>query len=214
MIEKKKIAKCKHEQIKISDLGEMDWVIFCVPISSLENVLEKTALHLKKGCLVMDVCSVKVLPCRWLEKHCPENVRLLGTHPMFGPDSSKQGLSGLQIVLCPIRISRSKLLQVKKVFQKIGLEIVVTTPREHDKEAAKSLALVHFLGRALNEVGLGKQRISTLGFERLLAVNETVTNDTWQLFKDMQCYNQYAKMMRKKFLKGCERIEKKIGKRR
>lgn len=192
----------------------------------------------------MDVCSVKVWPCRWLEKYCPDDVEILGSHPMFGPDSalhrmvqgttlnrmvqgSAQGrkkhlmidgkflcLEGLQIVFCPLRISQKKLEETEKVFRRLGLEIVEADPKEHDKQTAKSLALVHYLGRALGKMKIKKQKISTLGFERLLAVNETVNNDTWQLFKDMQEYNPYGAGVRKKFQESCQEIEKMIKKRK
>ena len=35
-----------------------------------------------------------------------------------------------------------------------------------------------------------------------MAVNETVNNDTWQLFWDMQQYNPEAGKIRKKFIKA------------
>ncbi|MCK5591735.1 MAG: prephenate dehydrogenase/arogenate dehydrogenase family protein, partial [Candidatus Pacebacteria bacterium] len=105
---------------------------------------------------------------------------LLGSHPMFGPDSAKSGLRGLSIVLCPIRIKKNNLSKVIKVFKKLKIKIIITTASDHDKQTGNSLALVHFLGRAMAAAGLEDQEIDTLGYRRLLAVNETVNNDTWQ----------------------------------
>jgi prephenate dehydrogenase len=211
VVEKKKVSQRGVRQIGIEQLGEMDWVILAVPISELENILKKIKDFLKKGCLVMDVCSVKVRPCKWMQKQLGKDVEILGTHPMFGPDSAKYGLKGLQIIVCPLRISQERLGQVKNFFKKLDLKIIMTTPRDHDKQAAKSLSLVHYLGRVLGKMGIEKQQISSMGFERLLTVNETVTNDTWQLFFDMQQYNPYAKDVRKKFRKSCDDLEKMIG---
>lgn len=202
------------KKINYSDLKEADWIIPAVPISELQNVLKKINQYLKEGSLVMDVCSVKVYPCKWLKKHISPRADIMGTHPMFGPDSAKNGLKGLQIVLCPIRISSSKLKIIKDIFKKLELKIIKTTPKEHDKQTAKSLALVHYLGRALAEAGIKKENISTLGFQRLLAVNETVNNDTWQLFLDMHNYNPYAENIRNNFIRSLEKINSKIKSRR
>lgn len=214
VLDKKKIAKRGVRQISYRQLSDMDWVIIAVPISAMENVLQKAKPFLKQGCLVMDVCSVKVYPCRWMKKYLNNDVEVLGTHPMFGPDSAKYGLKGLQIVLCPLRISRKRLKKVRSVFKSLELKVITTTPEEHDKQAARSLSFVHYLGRVLGEMKVGKQKISSMGFERLLTVNETVTNDTWQLFYDMQKYNPYAKKERGKFRKCCDRTEKRINRKR
>ncbi|MCK5511065.1 prephenate dehydrogenase/arogenate dehydrogenase family protein [Candidatus Parcubacteria bacterium] len=208
--ESKQLKKQAIKQINIKNLDNIDWVIPAVPISSLVGVLKKMSPYLKKGSLVMDVCSVKVNPCRWLKKYLPKNVELLGSHPMFGPDSAKSGLSGLSIVLCPIRIKKNNLSKVIKVFKKLKIKIIITTASDHDKQTGNSLALVHFLGRAMAAAGLKDQEIDTLGYRRLLAVNETVNNDTWQLFLDMHRYNPYTDKIRKNFINILNELDQKI----
>jgi len=199
-----------NNRIQFSDLKNMDLVIPAVPISKFEEVVKSINPYLKQGSLVMDVCSVKVEPCRWLKKHIDKNIEILGSHPMFGPDSIKGGYENLQIVLCPIRISAKKLQLVKSIFRDLELKIISATPKEHDRQSAKSLALVHFVGRGLDSAKIKKQNISSLGFERLLTVNETVCNDTWQLFIDMTNYNPYAQVVRDKFIKSLISLNKKI----
>lgn len=210
VIHPRKIINRSIKQIKYQDLKNIDWVIPAVPISVLPAVLKKMSPYLKDGSLVMDVCSVKVRPCQWLKQYLPKDVELLGTHPMFGPDSAKHGLKNLQIIFCPVRISLSRLRQISDIFKKIQLNVITTTPKNHDQQAAKSLALVHFIGRALSEIKIKKQRISSLGFERLLSVDETVTNDTWQLFYDMHKYNPYAKKMRASYMGALHNIDKMV----
>ena len=158
----------------------------------------------------MDVCSVKLKPCQWLKKNIGNKVEILGTHPMFGPDSAKYGFKGLQVVLCPIRVSNKKLKLIRDIFLDLELKIIEATPRMHDMEAAKSLALVHFIGRSLSEAKVAEQSISSVGFERLLTVNETVCNDTWQLFIDMNKYNPYARKIRDKYIKSINKLNTKI----
>jgi prephenate dehydrogenase len=112
--------------------------------------------------------------------------------------------------LCPLKISNDNLNKFKDILNKFEVKIIETSPADHDQQAAVSLALVHFIGRGLQEFGVAKQQITSLGYERLLKVNETVTNDSWQLFLDMQKYNPYTKEIRQKFIKSLKKVNKKI----
>ena len=198
------------EYVSLEKVCECDWIILAVAISATEMMIKKIAPLVKKGSLVMDVCSVKVLPAKWLQAYLPQEVELLATHPMFGPDSAKEGTSGLQWVICPLRIGSGRLGEVKEVMRGLDVNVIETTPEDHDQQTAISLALVHFIGRGLAEFGFKDQPIKTLGFERLLKVNETVTNDSWQLFLDMQNFNPYTEKIRQKFIKSLKNVDKKI----
>ncbi|MDD5731682.1 MAG: prephenate dehydrogenase/arogenate dehydrogenase family protein [Patescibacteria group bacterium] len=185
---------------ELDELKKADLVFISVAMSATEEVIKKIKGYLKPGSVVADVCSVKVLPCQWLVDNMPENVSLLGTHPMFGPDSIKNGMIGRQIVLCPLRIPEEKLNEIRQIFQKIGLEIIETTPQDHDQQSAYSLAMVHFIGRGLEKLDLNGIKIRTLGFDMLMQLKENVSHDSWQLFHDMQKFNPYAEEARKKLI--------------
>jgi prephenate dehydrogenase len=206
----KLIEELGYESVSLKDACQCDWVIVAVAISATEDMIKKVAPLLKKGSLIMDVASVKVFPAKWLNSYISPDNQIMATHPMFGPDSAKEGTKGLQWILCPLRISDDNLNKVQEILNKIEVKIIKTTPDDHDKQTAISLALVHFVGRGLEEFGFVKQEISSLGFERLLKVNETVTNDSWQLFLDMQQFNPYTKETRKKLIKDFKAVNKKI----
>jgi len=195
---------------ELKDICQSDIVIVAVAISATEEMIKKIAPLLKKGTIVMDVCSVKVFPAKWLNSYISPDNEILATHPMFGPDSAKDGTKGLQWILCPLRIGDENLNKIKDILNKLEVKIIETTPDDHDRQTADSLALVHFVGRGLEEYGLEKKEISTLGFERLFKVNETVTNDSWQLFLDMQNFNPYTKQMRKKLIQAFKKVNRKI----
>jgi len=196
--------------VELEKVCQCDWVFVAVAISAAEFIIKKIAPLIKKGSLVMDVCSVKVLPAKWLQAYLPQEVEIMATHPMFGPDSAKEGTKDLQWVICPLRISSVRLDEVRKVLRGLGVNITETTPDDHDQQTAVSLALVHFIGRGLEEFGFKDQLIKTLGFERLLKVNETVSHDSFQLFLDMQRFNPYTKKTRKKFIKALKKVNRKI----
>lgn len=211
VMDNKDIREENVSRIDHFDLGGMDWVIFAVPISQMERAVRESAGFLSAGTLVMDVCSVKVHPMQVLKNNLDERVEILGTHPMFGPDSAGYGLKGLQMVLCPERISPETLRIVKDVFSGLGLSLLEKTPQEHDRQTAKSLALVHYLGRALHDMDLKGLELTTLGMERLLAIDETVSNDTWELFLDMHVYNPYTGEVRRELRERLQNLEHKIN---
>ncbi len=199
-----------YQWVSLEEVCQCDWVFVAVAISAIEEMIKKIAPLLKKGTLVMDVASVKVFPAKWLNSYISPDNEIMATHPMFGPDSAKDSTNGLQWILCPLRISSERLSEVNEVMKKLGVKVIETTPKDHDQQAAISLSLVHFIGRGLEEFGLVKQQISSLGFERLLKVNETVQNDSIQLFLDMQNFNPYTKEIRKKLIKAFKKVNKKI----
>ncbi len=185
-------------------------VIPFVPMSEFENLLKQMGPLLSENSLVIDVCSVKTEPVNWMKKHLPENISLLGTHPMFGPDSAKNTLYGCKIVLCPVRIKREVFEEIRSYLETNGLRVIEASPEEHDKQIAHSLLLTHFIGRSLMDFKAESLLIDTKGYRRLMKILETVENDTWQLFQDMNHFNPYAKETRENFLKSMENIHQKV----
>lgn len=185
-------------------------VFFCVPISALESVLIQARPHLLPGTLVMDTCSVKVYPVDLMRRYLPEPLEVLATHPLFGPDSAKEGLAGLRIVFCPLRVSESRLAFWRAFWQRRGVRVIEQSPDEHDRLAAYSQGITHFLGRMLGEMNLQPGEIMTKGFEDILGIIEQTTHDTWQLFHDLQYYNPYTRQMRDDLLRAFNTVLAKL----
>ncbi len=186
-------------------------VIPAVPISQMEAVLTEIAPLLSANTLVIDVCSVKVYPCELMMRLLPEKVSILGTHPMFGPDSAADSLAGKKIVLCPQRVELRPLHRIRAFLETRGLTVIDATPEEHDRKIAISLALTHFIGRSLSRFDAKPMDIDTEGYQRLLHTLETVENDTWQLFEDMHRYNPFARDVRGAFLTAAAKIHGDLG---
>lgn len=187
-------------------LQKCELVIFAVPNRILAQVVEETRPFIAPRATVMDVGSIKVLPCRILSDAFSGNV--LGTHPLFGPDSAAESWQGHKMVFCRIQVADDMYAQVQELFRQRGVEIIETTPDEHDHMMAQTQALVHFIGRALT--GLKDQHIATPDYEHLLAMMQKVTNDTWELFFDMQNLNPYAEEVRRQFIQKLNKLEESI----
>jgi len=179
------------------ELLNADVIILCVAISAMEEVLKRIAGRIKPGTLVMDTCSVKVHPSRAMMKILPSDVNILATHPMFGPDSGRKGLQNLPLVFSPLRMGHDLIDLWRGYFDSMGLKLVEISPEQHDKEAACTQGITHFIGRVLGELDLNQSPIGTTGYHDLLDIVKQTCNDPWQLFVDLQQYNPYTALMRK-----------------
>ena len=186
-------------------------IFYAVPISKLAKALKTSKKYIRKGQTILDVCSVKVYPKQVFEKHLvKKEVNLILTHPMFGPDSMKQGLRGLKIVMGNLKAQRKVYDFWKNYFKSLGLDVVEMSPEKHDKLAAFSQGVTHYIGRVLEDMRLKQTPINTKGFETLLKIKEQTCNDTWQLFSDLQTYNPFTKNMRVQLEKSLNKIYNKL----
>lgn len=195
------------DRVSLEDLMKADAVFLCAAISVTETVLREIAPHAKPGTLVADTCSVKVYPCRLMESLLPAGVRLLATHPMFGPDSARNGVDKLPIVLHPLRESVEAYSFWEKTFSSMGMSVIPLSPEEHDKAAAYSQGVTHLIGRVLSEMGVAPHPIATQGFRSLLEIVQQTCNDPFQLFLDLQNYNPYTSAMREELRRAFDKIQ-------
>lgn len=183
------------EVVAFEALADVDFICLAVPISSLEQLLQKLAPLVNKKQVVMDVCSVKVYPAGLMQNYLP-TCQLLATHPLFGPDSAKAGLDGLQIALCPLRIDEENLGFIKDFWANKGVFITQTTPDAHDHDMIFSLALTHTISRLIIGMELPSLTLTTKSFNALKQVADLSAKDTPQLFHDMLYYNPYLKELK------------------
>lgn len=196
----------------LAQVALADVIFLLVPISELERSCEQIKPLLHPQRIIVDCCSVKVYPVEVMRRIFAAEQPLLGTHPLFGPDSVKKSgsLADHKIVICPVNCTKSQQQQLENLFKQMGLHVYTTTPETHDKEMANSQGLVHFIGRGLEALDLQPQDIATPDFQALLNINTMVVNDTWRLFLDMHQYNPYTQQIRKKFVHQLVKLDKAI----
>jgi prephenate dehydrogenase len=188
-------------------------VIPCVPISIFRDFLKQIKGLINPDALIVDVCSVKEYPIKWMEEILPDTVSILATHPMFGPDSAADSLEGRKICLCKVKIDNRQYRKIRSYLKSKGLVVIEATAKEHDEQIATSLALTHLIGRTLSESGATQLDIDTEGYKRLLHILEVVERDTWQLFTDMHHYNPYARRKRTEFMEVMQDLNSRLEQR-
>lgn len=168
-----------------------DIIFLCVPISSLGQVAKELAPYISDGQVVVDVCSVKVYPIAQLQEHLL-HACIIGTHPMFGPDSAAHGLDGLRLALCPTSAPEEAAQEIEQFWSGLGVHVIRTTPEAHDKDAAYSQAFTYTIARMLLTAHAPGVTFTTRSYDKLLDIAEISRNDSDQLFHDMLAYNPYA----------------------
>ena len=176
-------------------------IFYCVPISALKKAVKS---HLKFYCqsqpkLIIDVLSVKVLPKTVLKQHLPDHCRVILTHPIFGPDSvAEKGLAGHRIMIDNLSAGQDQYRFWKQYWQDKQLQIIEVSAEEHDRLAANSQGVAFFLSRVLQRFGFEQTAVDTYWAQQLYQIKQSLSNDSWQLFVDLQVHNPYTKQMRVK----------------
>lgn len=150
-------AERGHEVLIASEATELrpedaaaraDLVILSVPIAVTQEVIKQVAPHVRPGCCLMDVTSLKSGPLAAMLESAGPDVEVIGTHPMFGP--TVQSLLRQVVVLCPGR-GDNWLPWLRQFLESQGAVVKMTTPLHHDKMMSVIQVLRHFISIAMGK---------------------------------------------------------------
>lgn len=179
--------------VTLEQAAHADIVLLALPTQALRQTLAALAPHLKPGTLVADTCSVKQLPAAWMQELLPPHVDILATHPLFGPQSAAQGIDGLKIVTCPLRLAPERYQRITHFLQDtLKLLVIDTTPEAHDADMAYVQALTHTIGRALAAAGAPATPLATQSYQQLLNLCHLIQHDSDDLFAALHTLNPHA----------------------
>ncbi len=186
--------------------GDAGIVVVATPVQTMETVLADLAPHLKPGTLALDVGSVKVKPARLMDALLPDGVEIVCTHPLFGPQSARDGLTGLKIAVCPVRGERHGCVAAF-LADTLGLSVIETTPDRHDRELAYVQGLTHLLAKTLLEMRLEPFQLTTVTYDLLRQAIGYVEGDSPELFRAIEMENPFAAEARQAFFDAVRRTE-------
>ncbi len=133
-----------------------DIVILATPIYTFEQIFQQIAGYLPAGCIVTDIGSTKVLPCRWAAKYLPDTVYYVGSHPIAG--SEQRGLEFARddlfertycILTRTNKTNGTALQTLKEFWMRLGCIVKIMSPVMHDKILANISHLPHVAAAAL-----------------------------------------------------------------
>ncbi len=210
-----KMSDPAYASVPFADLENIcknELIILAIPVSQIEKVCRNMRSHLSSQSVIMDVCAVKTYPSNIMLKNFNSSVQILGSHPLFGPDSVKETMQGHLMIITPYRIGNNNLKRIKKFWEGFGIKIIDMTPDEQDRLMAWTLAMTHFLGRSLNGLPLPETTIATRDYRNLIELMRKINRDTWELFEDMHRYNPYTVEMRNLLLESMQQMKEKLDK--
>ena len=194
----------------LADAAACDKVMLAVPVQKMRQVLVELAPLLNPQALVLDVASVKIKPVAAMAELLPETVAIVGTHPLFGPQSGKNGIAGLNIALCDVRGGR--LEEVARFCREtLGLCVACVTPEEHDREAAYVQGLTHMLAKIVVSLDLPAMRFPTRTYELMAQMVEMVRYDSDELFRAIERENPFSGEAKKAFFAAARALEDRLG---
>ncbi|XP_006285821.2 arogenate dehydrogenase 1, chloroplastic [Capsella rubella] len=204
-----------------SDLDDLfeehpEVILLCTSILSTEKVLKSLPFQrLRRSTLFVDVLSVKEFPRNLFVQVLPQDFDILCTHPMFGPESGKNGWNNLSFVFDKVRIGlddrrKSRCDSFLDIFAREGCCMVEMSCAEHDWHAAGSQFITHTAGRLLEKLSLESTPVDTKGYETLLKLVDNTAGDSFDLYYGLFLYNPNAMEQLERFHLAFESLKKQL----
>jgi prephenate dehydrogenase len=184
----------------LAHAAAQDIVVLAVPWRALEDVAKAISAYLKPGALVVEVCSIKVRPLAVLSAALPASVDIIGTHPLFGPQSGRGGIAGLNIAVCGLPGHDRGARRVARFLNAaFGLNVTRTSAEEHDRQMAYVQGLTHLIARSIAATDVPPLALTTNTWDHLMRMVETVRYDSDELFRTITQDNPFAREVRETF---------------
>ena len=187
------------------EIAHCDVVVLAVPVSCMAETIRALRPHLQSGTIVIDVGSVKIEPVRAMLAELPEYVEIVGTHPLFGPQSAKDGVAGHRIAWCPVR-SRSAGRIAAFLRHVLKLDVIRTTPDAHDRQMAVVQGLTHLIAKVLVRMEPLPSRMTTKSFDLILQATDMVRHDAPAVYEAIERANPHAAVVRERFFALAEEV--------
>ena len=188
-----------------------DLTILCVPIREIESCLKNVIPNLRENSVLMDTCSVKEYPLELMEKTCKDldrtDLKIVGSHPLFGPQSAPTSCSGQRVSLCPTEGNQIPPFIRDWWGTEMKTVVIQTSAQEHDRQMATQV-LNHFIGRATAATEVERVPLSTRTHDLFMDIQDIVCGNSEELFEDMNRFNPQAKKIRERFLQEANAIHK------
>ena len=133
-------------------VADADCVILCTPIGTYRAISKAMAPHLKPGCIISDVGSVKRAPIRDMQPNLPVHVHFVPSHPIAGTEHSgpDSGFAALfegryWLITPPEGTDPEAVARLRKLYESIGAIVEEMEADYHDKVLAVTSHVPHLI---------------------------------------------------------------------
>ena len=139
-------------------ISNADLIVLAAPVDSIIKLFSTINPYLKRGCIVTDIGSAKAKIVEQGEKTLSAPAFFVGSHPLTG--SEKKGVvhatadifEGSICIMTPTTSTHQVAKQkVKHFWTKLGMEVKLLLPEEHDEILAYVSHLPHLIAYGLME---------------------------------------------------------------
>ncbi len=181
---------------------DADLVVLAVPVGAMEALAVEIAPHLKPGCIVTDVGSVKQAVVAAVAPHMPRTVHFIPGHPMAGTEYSgpRSGFATLFVgrwwLLTPSPDTAPDAVErLTALLQGMGAKVNQMTPDHHDQVVAVVSHAPHLIAYTMVGVADHLAQVSNSevieysasgfrDFTRIAASDPTMWRDVFLTNKD------------------------------
>ena len=192
-----RIVATVEEAVKDADL-----VVLCVPVGAMGAVAEAIAPHLKPGCTVSDVGSVKQAVIDAVGPHLPDTVHFVPAHPLAGTEHSgpRSGFAELFdnrwcIIVPPEGADETAVARLRAYWEALGSNVETMDAAHHDLVLAVTSHTPHLiaytmvgvaddLGRVTDSEVVNFSAAGFRDFTRIAASDPTMWRDVFLSNKD------------------------------
>ena len=145
---------------------DADLVVLAVPVGAMGELAEAMAPHLKPGCTVTDVGSVKQAVIDAVRPHLPEGVEFVPAHPMAGTEHSgpDAGFASLYdnrwCLIVPEGASEQATARLETYWQALGANTERMEVEHHDLVCAVVSHIPHLIAYTMVGVADDLRRVS------------------------------------------------------
>ena len=145
---------------------DADLVVLAVPVGAMGELAEAMAPHLKPGCTVTDVGSVKQAVIDAVRPHLPEGVEFVPAHPMAGTEHSgpDAGFASLYdnrwCLIVPEGASEQATARLEAYWQALGANTERMEVEHHDLVCAVVSHIPHLIAYTMVGVADDLRRVS------------------------------------------------------
>ena len=186
-----------------------DIVIYAAPVQALEHGLQDIKDKLNPECLFIDVCSVKVKPVAHVLNILPETIDFISLHPLFGPQSGRNGIGNLNIAMCDVRSHRGQCVTLF-LKEKLNLNVIETTPEKHDKDMSYVMGLTHMMAKVFAMMDVGETAQTTRTYDLLLEMVDMIKDDSDDLFLAIQEENPFVEDTKSRFFDAVSKLQTRL----
>lgn len=161
------LGDAKVVSTNIAAVEGADFIVLCVPVGQIAEVVQEIGGVVRKGAILTDVGSVKGSVIRDTAPYISREVHFIPAHPLAGTESSgpESGLTEMFldrwcILTPPSGADLDAVEEVKRFWQAIGSHVEIMDPKHHDYVLAITSHIPHLIAFTIFHTALRHERIT------------------------------------------------------